>query len=118
MNTLTLIGTVCGSPVYHCTERAQDIVRLRLRTTDRNSGEHLHHCVAFGPAAIDLHTHLKAGEQLLVRGELLYRKRTVGGSVVSLPYVLLRGYSYLGAVNEVGATAPHAPATVSASVVS
>ena len=85
MNSLTLIGEVVGEPVYHCGTRAQDIVRIRLRTLDRNGGKHVHHCVGFGPAAIDLHTHLKPGEQLLVRGELLYRKRMVDGDMMSLP---------------------------------
>ena len=104
MNSLTLIGEVVGEPVYHCGTRAQDIVRIRLRTLDRNGGKHVHHCVGFGPAAIDLHTHLKPGEQLLVRGELLYRKRMVDGDIVSLPYILLRGYSYLGTFGPVAVT--------------
>ncbi|MBB4077890.1 single-stranded DNA-binding protein [Lewinella aquimaris] len=96
MNSLTLIGTVAAAPVYHCTCRAQDIVRIQLQTLDRSGGEHRHHCVAFGQAALDLHEHLKPGERLVVRGELLYRKLRRSDAAAERPYVLIRKYGFLG----------------------
>lgn len=116
MNTVTLIGRTAAAPVYYCNHRAQDIARLQLVTLDRRGGEHVHHCVAFGPAAIDLHTHLRLHEQLAIRGELLYRDRRIGNSVHKVPYVLIRQYTYLSSSKPVRAAevSTVAPAAVCA----
>ncbi len=95
MNSLTLIGNVYAPPVYHCTERAQDLCRFQLVTQDRRGKAHVHHCAAWGPAALDLHAHLEEGEQFLVRGELLYRTVRTAGVLIQRPYVLVRKYTYL-----------------------
>ncbi len=97
MNSLTLIGGVLAPPVYHCTAGAQDLCRFQLVTQDRRGKAHVHHCMAWGPAALDLHAHLREGEQFLVRGELLYRTVSVAGVQTQRPYVLVRKYTYLSA---------------------
>ena len=48
----------------------------------------VHHCLAWGPAALDLHAHLKVGDRVMVRGELRYRcDRRVE--------IVVRQYTYL-----------------------
>ena len=100
MNAITLIGHLHLSPVYHCTSEGRDLTRFELRTTSGTGGagdEEAHHCTAWGPAALDLHRHLNAGDRLLVRGELRYRSRKIrSGGVMRVPEVHVKGYSYLG----------------------
>ncbi|WP_371930939.1 single-stranded DNA-binding protein [Lewinella sp. JB7] len=95
MNALTLIGTVADHPVYHCTTRARDLVRIQLITYDRRGGSHRHHCLAYGQVALDLHQHLRPGEKLLVRGELCYRQVRLDNRLIDRPYVLIRKYGFL-----------------------
>jgi single-stranded DNA-binding protein len=104
MNTIILMGEVRTLPVYHCTARGRDLARIQLTTYDRRGGAHTHHCTAWGPAALDLHKHLKVGDRLAVKGELLYRAREVAGQKVAVPYVLIRSYSYAGVVTGASAT--------------
>ena len=100
MNHILLIGTVVAPPVYYCTEQGQDLSRIQLSTPGRNAVRAetiLHHCRAWGPAALDLHEHLKVGDRLLVRGELQYRQRRFGGEQrVNIPVIHIHSYSYLG----------------------
>lgn len=101
MNSITLIGRLHLPPVYHCTTEGQDLTRFELRTGEDHGSEvsahESHHCSAWGPAAIDLHEHLNAGDRLLVRGELRYRSRKIrSGGVMRVPVVHVKGYSYLG----------------------
>ena len=57
----------------------------------------LHHCRSWGPAALDLHAHLKVGDRLLIRGELTYRYRRLrSGETVRVTEITVRGYTYLG----------------------
>lgn len=97
MNSVTLIGTIAREPVYHFTAQGNDLTRLEL-SPPMASGEEaiVHHCRAWGPAALDLHGHLKPGDRLLVCGELKYRRRQLGGTWVNLPVIEITGYSYLG----------------------
>jgi len=100
MNHILLIGTVVAPPVYFCTEQGRDLTRIQLSTPAPAAvrGETtLHHCRAWGPAALDLHEHLKVGDRLLVRGELRYRRRRVGGEEqVNVPVIHIHSYTYLG----------------------
>ncbi|WP_116124432.1 single-stranded DNA-binding protein [Lewinella sp. IMCC34183] len=95
MNVVNLIGTVAVAPVYHCSVNAYDLVRLQLITRDGRGERQRHHCLAFGPAALSLHAHLAPGNQLLVRGELRYRFRGSDETRERVPYVLVRGFSFL-----------------------
>lgn len=88
MNTVTLVGHVAAAPVYHCTPAGQDLSRFRLATPGRTALQE-HHCLAWGPAALDLHRHLRVGERMLVRGELNYTSQ-------GRAEVVVRGYTYLG----------------------
>lgn len=96
MNCITLIGTLQERVTYFCTEKGQDLIRLQLGTP--GSGElTVHHCRAWGPAAISLHQHLEVGDQLLIRGELKYRSRKSGDSQpIQLPVIEIKQYTYLG----------------------
>ena len=106
MNEITLLGTISKPPTYHCTDRGQDLIRLSLRTQHtpapadgrpREPAYVEHFCHAWGPAALDLHTHLRPGDRLLIRGELSYRThrhRTAG--VRRIPDIRVTGYTYLG----------------------
>jgi len=99
MNDLTLIGRLPVLPTYHCTSRGQDLARFELRTstTTATDREEAHHCIAWGPAALDLHQHLRVGDRLLVRGELRYRSRRLrSGGMVRVPEIYVKGYTYLG----------------------
>ena len=96
MNQITLIGKVFHAPVYHCTATGQDLVRFEL-STESLGGAGKHHCTAWGPAALDLHEHLRQGDRILIRGELLYRRRKDRrGSLLRMPEIYVRGYTYLG----------------------
>ena len=96
MNQITLIGQVALPPVYHCTNLGQDLVRIELRTKTP-TGHTAHHCTAWGPAAIDLHTHLSRGDRILIRGELHYRsRRSARRSMHRIAEVYIQDYSYLG----------------------
>ena len=95
MNEVTLLGIVVRPPVYHCTEKAQDILRIQLSTRDRKGKKHIHHCLAFGQGALDLHSYLSAGNRLMVRGELLYKSIMLAGKQVQRPYVLVRAFTFL-----------------------
>lgn len=109
MNDITLIGTVPKRITYHFTEAGHDLVRFTLRTSiarsaaaenENSAGATFvdHHCQAWGPAALDIHTHLKPGDRILVRGELHYRNhRNRRGEVQRFAEVHVRGYTYLGA---------------------
>lgn len=100
MNEITLIGRLPVPPTYHCTTGGQDLTRFELRTprhVESASAGESHHCIAWGPAALDLHRHLNSGDRLLVRGELRYRSRTLrSGGVVRVPEIYVCGYTYLG----------------------
>lgn len=102
MNSLSLAGVLTGTPTYHCNPEARDLLRFILRTPPSGaagSTEEDHHCLAWGPAALDLHVHLKVGDQLVVRGELRYRPRpnaAPGDPAYRIPEVYVKGYSYLG----------------------
>lgn len=95
MNSIRLLGRVSGHPIYYCTRKAMDIVRIKLVTKDKAGKLHTHHCLAYGPAAIDLHTHLATDNRLMVKGELLYRDRISNGRTSTIPYILVRQYTYL-----------------------
>lgn len=99
MNQIMLIGQLEFPPTYHCTGEGQDLARFELRTTSTGGPNktEAHHCTAWGPAALDLHQHLKVGDRLLVNGELRYRRRrTRQGGTLRVPVIYVRGYSYLG----------------------
>lgn len=100
MNKTLLLGTVIAAPVYFCTDQGQDLIRLKLETPAREDepGEAVqHHCLAWGPAALDLHEHLKQGDRIMVRGELQYRQqRGRGEGIINVPFIRIRSYSYLG----------------------
>lgn len=96
MNEITLIGYLRCPPTYHCTAQGQDLARFEVRTVV-SGNEDRHHCIAWGPAALDLHTHLHPGDRLLIRGELRYRlQRNRWGGVLRVPEVYVKAYSYLG----------------------
>lgn len=100
MNTISLIGRLSAEPVYYCTTEGRDLTRFQLRNDATEEGEtvkSVHHCQAWGPAALDLHKHLTEGEQLLVRGELRYRERQgIRGGVQQVPFIYVKEYTYLG----------------------
>jgi single-stranded DNA-binding protein len=99
MNQITLIGRLALPPTYHCTGEGQDLARFELRTTSTSEPDQMeaHHCTAWGPAALDLHQHLKVGDRLLIKGELRYRqRRTRQGGTLRVPVIYVRGYTYLG----------------------
>ena len=98
MNRILLIGHLSAAPVYFCTAEGRDLTRFQLHVDPTEERPALiHHCQAWGPAALDLHEHLTEGERVLVRGELRYRERSLEGiGTVQVPYVYVRGYSYLG----------------------
>ena len=100
MNKILLLGTVITAPVYFSTDQGQDLIRLTLETPSREDlpGETIHHhCLAWGPAALDLHEHLKHGDRIMVRGELQYRQRKGRGEEpINVPFIQIRSYSYLG----------------------
>ena len=101
MNEITLIGQLAVDPTYHCTVHGQDLIRFELRTpsevNSQASTSVAHHCIAWGPAALDLHKHLHRGDRLLVRGELLYRQHNwQRGKTYRVPEIHIREYSYLG----------------------
>ncbi len=78
MNTVSLLGRVVGRPVYFCTKGGHDLTRIILRTETgppTNRTRQSHHCIAWGPAALQLHEHLRPGDRLMVGGELRYRQR-------------------------------------------
>ncbi|THH41492.1 single-stranded DNA-binding protein [Neolewinella litorea] len=106
MNQVSLIGRITRPPVYYCTPRGMDLTRIQLLTHDRRGRAHHHHCLAYGPAALTLHTHLETDNLLLIRGELLYREHRRGDRVVDRPYVLIRQYSFLDAVSDDQALRP------------
>ena len=87
MNNLQLIGTVTGNVAYFCTNEGRDLTRFQL-TTDAT----LHHCEAWGPAALDLHASLRVGETVCIEGPLRHRVRRSGAE---RPTVTVRGYTYL-----------------------
>ncbi len=96
MNCITLIGTLQKEVTYHCTEQGQDLVRLQLGTINVE-GLTVHHCRAWGPAALDLHQHLSVGDQLLIRGELKYRPRKLKAEqIFMVPAIEIKRYTYLG----------------------
>lgn len=99
MNTISLIGYLFAEPVYHCNEEGRDLTRFQLHSSNL-SGKQVsvvHHCQAWGPAALDLHEHLTVGERLLIRGELRYRERKnqLGGEF-RLAVIHVKEYTYLG----------------------
>lgn len=97
MNNISLIGQLIVAPVYFCTEAGRDLTRFQLSCATSKDAPVIHHCQAWGPAALDLHQHLEAGERLQVRGELRYRERNSRrGGVVRIPVIHVREYSYLG----------------------
>lgn len=99
MNQITLIGQLAFPPTYHCTFEGQDLTRFEIRTKSAlgNGREAAHHCTAWGPAALDLHRHLQAGDRLLVSGELRYRqRRDRRGGTLRVPEIYVKGYTYLG----------------------
>ena len=118
MNEITLLGTISKPPTYHCTDRGQDLVRLSIRTrltpapaSDRpgKTDQAEHFCHAWGPAALDLHTHLRPGDRLLVRGELSYRThRSRTGGVQRIPEIRITAYTYLGGASPLPAPRPRA----------
>lgn len=100
MNHITLIGRLATAPTYHCTVHGQDLTRFELHTSvnhEAASASSAHHCIAWGPAALDLHKHLHRGDRLLVRGELRYRvHKWQRGKTYRVPEIHIREYSYLG----------------------
>jgi single-stranded DNA-binding protein len=100
MNKVTLIGHLPGPPTYFCTEAGQDLTRFQIQMPPSEEGDAPpvnHHCQAWGPAALDLHKHLNAGDRIMIQGELRYRQRDLGkGGVVGVPVIRVKGYSYLG----------------------
>ena len=101
MNKLHLVGQVATVPVYHCTERGQDLVRVQL-ITQSNGTKQIHHCTAWGPLALSLYDRLRKGYTLAVHGQLIYRSYTYGGKTFQLPTVKVQGYSILaGATSSV-----------------
>jgi len=95
MNCISLIGCLAAAPTYFCTQEGRDLTRFVLDDTADTSRSH--HCQAWGPAALDLHTHLRTGNRLLVRGELRYRSRLLpDGTSYNVPVIHVLGYSYLG----------------------
>ena len=116
MNSVTLIGELVSDPVYFCTAKGQDLTRLQIRTTEADGTSTLHHCLAWGPLALQLHQHLRKGEWSLLRGPIKYRPLRIGDRTVSLPYIHITAHSYLGKVSrlETGVT-PEEPAAARAS---
>ncbi len=105
MNEVLLLGSVSGEAVYYCDQWARDLLRFRLRTEPssaarmhgRRAGFQHHHCIAWGPAALDLAQHLRPGSVVQLRGELIARKlRTEDGRLTRQCEVHVRSYTYLG----------------------
>lgn len=108
MNDITLIGILPKRVSYHFTEGGRDLIRFTLRTgnsgksQDKGASQNKspaidHHCQAWGPAAIDLHTNLKPGDRVMIRGELQYRNhRNRRGELQRFAEIHVRGYTYLG----------------------
>lgn len=100
MNELTLIGFLRKPVTYYCTAKGQDLVRFEICTTVAGK-EDFHHCIAWGPAALDLHQYLVPGDRLLLKGVLQYRirsKRNVGA--IRVPEIQVKAYTYLGPLKE------------------
>lgn len=95
MNRISLIGQVGSKPSYYCTKEGRDLLRFELMTTGRNGKLQSHHCTAWGPAALELHTELRLGAKLIVQGELNYRRRIISGQSVAIAAIYVRGYSFL-----------------------
>lgn len=100
MNRVTLIGTVTTAPAYHCTERGRDLCRFALRTlsgTRATPTRQSHYCIAWGEPALRLHEHLRAGDRLLVQGELRYlERRGPDGNWHERVTVRVTKFSFLG----------------------
>ncbi|OAV45028.1 single-stranded DNA-binding protein [Lewinella sp. 4G2] len=108
MNQLTLIGQVRKPMTYHCTEGGRDMLRFAVATGGTETASNSkagttyypalteHHCIAWGPAALDLHAHLGKGDRLMINGELHYRThRNRKGDLQRFAEIYVRGYTYL-----------------------
>jgi hypothetical protein len=96
MNSLHLLGTVHRPPVYFCTEQGRDLCRLVIRSGSlaENSLAY-HHCTAWGPAALSLHTYLSKGSKLAIIGQLRYRKGKPGTSGMHRrPYIHIQSFRF------------------------
>lgn len=98
MNTISILGRVCADPVYFCTNEGRDLTRFSVRNAPEGNGatSSVHHCQVWGPAALELHASLEAGDRLIVRGELRYRKRVMQEGSVNVPFIYVKDYGYLG----------------------
>lgn len=92
-NRVSLLGTVVGIPVYHCTTDARDLLRFTLRIADEaGTGEAFNQeCIIWGGPAIGLADCLQSGDRILVRGPLRYRQGRTSGYVHIRRYLLLGG---------------------------
>jgi len=95
-NCVTLIGTVHNAPKYYTTELGIDVTRLELLTPDDEKQllGLAHPCIAYGPAAISLHEHLREGDWLAIQGELRYGPAAANGN---RPFeIKVQRYTFLG----------------------
>ena len=92
-NRVSLLGHVVGTPVYHCTTEARDLLRFSLRVVDANQPDLFfwQECVIWGGPALGLADCLQSGDRLLVRGTLRYRRERSRAYVEVRRYVLLGG---------------------------
>jgi single-stranded DNA-binding protein len=95
MNRIQLVGQLDCPPVYFCTQAGQDLCRLRLRVPVKEGVTELHYCTAWGPAAIQLHSHLKRGDAIALSGELRYRRDSRRDRGRKKPYVYVRSFRFL-----------------------
>jgi len=105
MNSIFLIGHLTESPQYYTTNQGADLTKFKLRTlADRrkwSTGNSLqspeHQCIAWGPAAIQLHEFLEKGSRLAIRGELYYAHFTDrSGHPQSRAEVYVSDFTFLG----------------------
>ena len=102
MNRVWLTGHVCGQITYHCTAGGSDLTRFCLSTRSADRADTLHHCEAWGPAALDLHTHLRSGDTLCLIASLTYRGRGRDREYRRVPRLTVRAYTYLGQLKVLG----------------
>ncbi|MEL6143111.1 MAG: single-stranded DNA-binding protein [Bacteroidota bacterium] len=115
MNSILLIGHLPEPPQYFTTQQGADLTKFKLLTSF--SREHWkgrytnklpeHQCIAWGPAALQLHEFLEKGSRLAVRGELFYAQYIDKfGQRRSKAEVHISDFTFLGSI-QTGASLPN-----------
>ncbi|PHI20412.1 hypothetical protein CEQ90_08100 [Lewinellaceae bacterium SD302] len=98
LNRVNLIGRVVDHIFYTTTERAAaDLIRFKVATPNENHEPDTHQCLAWGPIGLQLHTYLKRGSQIALRGKLSYHQfeNSLGEQVIT-PEIRVDQFTFLG----------------------